>query len=472
MLERRGGILLPKDKKYYNIAKSLIKVTKNFIDDSNKTIKLFEEYNDYIVIPRFYPIKEDILDNTTEGKEIDICLKKGFEPRPRQKKIIEIFSKRNKGIIQMEPGTGKTVTAIAIVSSIKRKTLIIAHKDMLLEQWKKEFLNFTNLTEDNIGRLTTSNYKDILINKDIIISTPHVFMNLLKENNEEKKDFINHLELANIGILIVDECHANIGPEQFTKCSLFVPAKRVFGLSATPRRTDGLDDVLSYHLGEVFYIPPEEGELIKPAVNMVYLDFDVFRKNMYFFFNNKFMISRYYNKIGESEKYREILKKIILKEYEKGRNILVLGKNIKPLLDLASHCGLPKEVVGVFSSGAVRMKKHSDRVEMISDTKDLEESFKTKRVVFSTYSICRDGNNRIDLDCLIMQTPTSNPEQAIGRVLRKTGSKKEVTVYDFVDTGVKVGTRKVYELMAEKRKKMYKEFGWNLNIYREKEKEK
>jgi len=168
----------------------------------------------------------------------------------------------------------------------------------------------------------------------------------------------------------------------------------------------------------------------------------------------------------------EILKKIILKEYEKGRNILVLGKNIKPLLDLASHCGLPKEVVGVFSSGAVRMKKHSDRVEMISDTKDLEESFKTKRVVFSTYSICRDGNNRIDLDCLIMQTPTSNPEQAIGRVLRKTGSKKEVTVYDFVDTGVKVGTRKVYELMAEKRKKMYKEFGWNLNIYREKEKEK
>ena len=60
---------------------------------------------------------------------------------------------------------------------------------------------------------------------------------------------MNALENAGIGLMIVDEVHVGIGPETFSMSSLHINCKRTFGLSATPTRGDGNDDIIKYHLG-------------------------------------------------------------------------------------------------------------------------------------------------------------------------------------------------------------------------------
>jgi len=429
-LRRTSGIIIPKD--YLNIDEIKTDLTRTVInwDETTKQVKFYEELNTSdILIPRYYKkINDKIIDESDEGEIIDIESK--VIPRnERQRKAIDEFTKRNDGILRLEPGTGKTVIATSIISHYKRRTIIFAHKDKLLDQWKDELLKHTTIKESEIGRLSSQNYKECF-KKSIILSTPHIILYAISNN---KEDFLRELQNANIGILIIDECHVGIGPEQFSKSSIFIKSKRTYGLSATPYRSDGTSDLLDMHLGPVIYYPPEENELLKPLVFMTFLPFRVFKNSNYFMYGGKFQLSRYYTQMYKSDFYNNKVSQLIKKSFEKDRTILILGKNIKPLLTLAKACQLPKESVGIFIPGAVSNKTYKKMVLDVSDTLDLMESFYSKKIVFSTYGACRDGNNRKDLDMLVMSCPTTNPEQAVGRVLRQLEDKKQPIVIDLVD---------------------------------------
>jgi superfamily II DNA or RNA helicase len=214
--------------------------------------------------------------------------------------------------------------------------------------------------------------------------------------------------------------------------------KRVYGLSATPNRSDGNDDIIKWHLGDVVYFPPEIGELLKPIVYMIKFPFQIFSKNKsYLTWGGKFNLSRYHKQMIKSDNYFKNVNELLKKLYGQNRNILVLGTRKNSLLRLAKDISLNKDQIGFF----VPTSTKNDRLS-VSDTFNLKESFSTKRIVFSTYSACRDGNNRKDLDCLIMSTPTTNIDQAIGRILRILSDKKTPIVIDLIDTEGPIVTTK------------------------------
>ena len=485
MLVKTSGIVIPKTHSQYEMIRSELDRWMETWDGNSVNIKFYEENSNSILIPRYYPVRDKINDNSEEGVDIEIST--NIIPRnERQVTAIDLFLNDDKGILQLEPGSGKTVVAIAAISKIKKRTIIIAHKDKLLEQWKDAFIGnkekgvdaFTDLTDDDVGRLSTQNFEECF-QKKIILTTPHVIAYAVKRKNNL---FIQALKNAGIGMLIVDECHANIGPEQFSKCSLFLNCKRTYGLSATPSRGDGTDDIMTYHLGDVNYIPPEEGELLKPIVHMVYFPYNTFsREKKYLMWGGQFQLSRYYNQIYKSNEYNNTLAKWIVKAYKGGRVILVLGKNIKPLLKLAEVCELPRHDVGVFTPGALA-KKYTKQMEEITDTRDLDQAF-LRQVVFSNAQTCRDGNNRKEFDVLVMAVPTQNVEQAVGRILRVLDGKKQPIVIDPVDVdGPKVIARREKEVDGEilverinttwfvrsalKRLDQYKKQGWEVKTHK------
>lgn len=469
MLNRTSGIILPKTHpKFHEVESKLNRYVETW-DGGSQQIIFYEDLGDSILIPRFYPIGEDVRDDSFDGDDIDIQSK--VTPNSvRQAEAIKEFTNRPNGILQLEPGTGKTVIATCIVSHYKKRAIIFAHKDKLLDQWAQEFLTHTTLKPEDIGRLTSANYKECL-KKSVILCTPHV---VAYAANHDKKEFMDCIRNSGIGVLIVDECHVGVGPEQFSKSSIYVPAKRVYGLSATPSRSDGTDDILSYHLGEIKYFEPESNELLKPLVYMMYMPFGIYKAySKYFHFGGQFQLARYYTQMHKADKYNRALAGWINKAYNNGRIVLVLGKNIQPLLVLAKKCGLPKEDVGIFIPGAAQ-PKFRKLVEEVTDTFDLAEAFYKKRVVFSTYGACRDGNNRKDLNFLVMTCPTTNPEQAIGRILRKLEGKPQPIVIDAVDTqGPEVtsnddGVReKVKWFIRSSRKRLafYKKKDWQITSY-------
>ena len=55
------------------------------------------------------------------------------------------------------------------------------------------------------------------------------------------------------GFVVYDECH-HLGAETFSKALLNTNFKYTLGLSATPKRADGLTKVFQWQLGDICYL--------------------------------------------------------------------------------------------------------------------------------------------------------------------------------------------------------------------------
>ena len=461
-LIRKSGVILPTNHpQFESIERDL---NRNLVGFNQELYHLCfcKNIEEGILIPRFYPLPLDIIkDDIPSGQTIKI--ESNIVPRNiRQEKSIDFLTNNRNGILKLEPGTGKTVIAIAAISNIKKKTIIFVHKNSLRKQWTDEFLNFTNLKEEEISHLTTKTFEEDL-KKPIIIATVQGLCALLKKKDI---DFQKILNKSDIGVSIFDEVHTTIGPEQFTKASLSLNCKRVYGLSATPTRSDGLEDIIGYHLGKVTYFQPTKNELMKPKVFMIYFNFNIYSKHKrYLRWGGGFSTGRYYQQMHKSQEYNITVSKFIKKLYNQGRNILVLGVRKNALLTLASSIGVKPPDIGVFIPGSTS----EERLEY-SDTDDLTKAFLEKRIVFSTYLAGRDGNNRKSLDTLVMTVPTGNVEQAAGRILRTLEGKKVPYILDLIDIdGPPIksysdnsNTVPWFVKSSEKREELYEKMGWEI----------
>lgn len=471
MLKRYSGLVIPHNHPECSEIKQRLDRNIQEFNGGMSNIKFFEDIGEGILIPRHYPVKSDIQDFTMQGD--DIVINGNIVPRsPRQELAIRFLTTQRKGILKLEPGSGKTVMSIAAICKIKKRTIVFVHKKDLRDQWLGEILNFTDLEEDDVGILMSSNF-DKALKKPIILSTVQGFCSLL--NGKHKRDFRLALDNSGIGMAIFDECHVSVGPEKFSACSLNLNCYRVFGCSATPTRADGCDDIIRFHLGEVTYYPPEKDELLKPIVYMVYFPFEIYSKHRkYLHWGGNFNPAKYYQQMYKSSKYNSTVCTLISKLLAKDRNILVLGNRTTSLLTLAETSGVSPSEIGIFIPTAHGDKKHKKQLERVTDLFDLKAAFKTRQLVFSTYNACRDGNNRKSLDTLIMAIPTGNVEQAAGRVLRTLEGKQQPIVVDLVDTegpevwsavedGKKVGW---FMKGAETRIQFYNKMGWEIKEYR------
>lgn len=457
---KKGGLIIPKEYPEMDSLKQVLTYTGQGWDGEEVSFKMYEEMESGdVIIPRFFPIEDiEIVDKSCVGELINIQSK--IRPRSkRQKQCIDHLLKSRNTILKLETGCGKTVITIDAICKNSKKTIIFVNKDSLRKNWKDEFLLHTNITENNISYLNTKKFKEQL-KSPIIISTIQAFLACLK-----KEEFLEEFENSKIGVAVFDECHTTVGPEQFSKVSLNVNCYKIIGLSATPFRYD-CEDLLSWHLGEIQYFEPNEDDnLLKPNVFIYEIPFGIYsnyKSRMYIEWGGSFNYARYYKKLKDSKEYVNFIVSLIKRAYHAKRVTLVLGNNINTLLKFAEIANLPKEDVGIFIPGT----KPKQRLQY-SDIKDLDNAFKEKQIVFSTYQACRDGNNRKDLDCLIMTIPTSNVIQAGGRILRQLEGKPTPVIFDIVDTegpkrnsledNEKVG---LFVRSLQKRKIIYNNLEW------------
>jgi len=447
---RRGGIIIPnyyKDQSFYNKIKSrLIRRNKDYSTGSFVVVKFFLEHNENLLIPRFFPLEEEIenfeiIDNTSHGEDIDIYHK--IVPRNKtQKRAIEYLLSSERGILELEPGVGKTVITIFKIASIKKKTMILVHRDSLAEQWKgikdsdppQGILSFTNLQENDISRLSSSTFlKDL--EKPIIIATDQTFISLLKRNRNK---FIQSLKDANIGYFVGDEVHTTIGAPTFSECSIHIPSFNVNGLSATPYRYDGNGDIIEYHLGPVYSDEEAEGTM-DANVTVLLLDYqiDIPKRRIYLHWEGQFQRARYLNLIYKSKTFLSNIKGMLSK-LQRNRDLIVICERIK-LVDLLYNW------VSESSKSKFTGNAQLDKLNY--------------KVVFATPQKMRDGIDAPHKDCVIMTSPISNIKQLAGRVVRSKEGKKTPIIIDMVDYGCE-DIRKTFF----NRLKFYQTKKWNINF--------
>ena len=112
-----------------------------------------------LYLPRYYGIKnfgEPKINKLQSGESIDIDFIHSLKPKqlPIVDKFMETAQNIGGGIISVPCGYGKTVIALYIAAKLKVKTLVVVHKEFLLNQWKERIREF--IPDAKIGRLQSS----------------------------------------------------------------------------------------------------------------------------------------------------------------------------------------------------------------------------------------------------------------------------------------------------------------------------
>jgi len=437
-IKRTSGLIINKsDAALCQRIKNDLTITNRDFNDNIITNYYYVESENIIKVPRYFPIQNlvpgcVINDESMEGETIDI--NHNIVPRTESQKItINHMMNNDNSVIQLEPGAGKTVITIFVISERKKKSLILVHRESLADQWRDRFVSFTDLKNEDIALLTSKKFEENL-KAPIVISTVQTFLSLLTRKREE---FLIALNKANFGIFVGDECHVVNGAPTFSEASIHVPTKVNFGLSATPSRKDGSDKVIRYHLGEVFTDLSSEGTMSAKVI-IAGCDFgiDIPKRKGWLYWQGKFQRSRYLNFVEKSILFDLVIRQIMSKIEADNRHSLIVCERISLLDKLFTYL------------------KSEDKKMFISGDKNinLEAQF-----VFSTPGKIRDGVDAPWKDTLIMTSPISNIAQICGRIVRLHENKLTPVIFDIVDTGCKLIAN-----TCKKRIEYYEEKKWEI----------
>ena len=381
-------------------------------------------------------IKYKITDLRNEGNSLDTDFVGSL--RNQQKDAVSALISKENGILIAPTAFGKTVVAINLISVLKRNALIIVDKLQLISQWKEKLLSFSTLTEDDIGVYYTS--KKNLTNKVDIIS-----FKSLDSKEIDSKIFNNY------GIVIVDEVH-HVGATNYSKIINKFTSKRMYGLTATLKRSDKNEEIVKKIVGDVIYEAKEIKSAFTRYLHPIFTNFNV---NLDDYLGEKGKVD--YNKLLTSLYLDEDRNNLILENIEPlvgKRNILVLTERIEHGDILFSRLKekFPNEKIFFINGSMSTREKRIFKAQL-----DLLK-FEDKITIISTGKFIGEGFDLDRLDTLFVTMPIKwegTLQQYVGRLHRERSGKDEVNVYDFVDLKIGIFERMFNSRSAKYRKLFY-----------------
>ncbi len=358
-----------------------------------------------------------------------------------QQVAVSAMNDHDCGVLVAPPGSGKTVMACCIIGQWKLATVILVNRRTIADQWKERLLEFTSLDKNQLGELHGTK-KKLRFKVDIVM-----MQSLAKRDDIE-------LLFRNYSALIVDECH-HVPAVTFESIMNHCGARRVLGLTATPSRKDGLEKLLFQQCGPIRHVVSVEAD---PDLRRVgYLVETRFRPD---WGEGEYApLHEIWEELVSSETRNELIASLVVEAIQKNRRIVVLSdrrQHLECLTEVvrskvaSSDCTLESLV------GGLGKRDLKERFSRIRTALDKGESV----CIFATGSFLGEGFDMKELDTLFLAMPISFKGRLIqyaGRLHRKCEGKKEVQVFDFLDTHLPVAMS-----MYRKRKAAYREMGYEV----------
>ncbi len=176
-----------------------------------------------------------IEDQCCEGQPLDVT----FQGRLTavQRKAARSLRREDIGVLVAPPGVGKTVIGTFLIAARARNTLVLVHRQPLLDQWIAQLSMFLGIAPKTIGQVGAGKH------------TPTGRIDVAMIQSLVRSGRVDDL-VATYGHVIVDECH-HIPAASFERVLGEVKARYITGLTATPRRRDGLHPIIEMQLGPV-----------------------------------------------------------------------------------------------------------------------------------------------------------------------------------------------------------------------------
>ncbi len=359
---------------------------------------------------------------------------------PIQEKAVKKIKESDLGILMAPPGAGKTVMACKLIADRKVSTLILVHRQPLLEQWKERISSFLKIPVKEIGTLSGSKKK----------MTGKIDVGMLQTiaNLEDLSEIIEKYSQ-----IIIDECH-HIPAQTFEAILKQIPARYILGLSATPYRKDGLEKIMFLQCG------PIRHEILPSEVSALPKEVSIYETSLVF-----------PEGLGRQPPYHVLIHHLVQNE---ARNNLiatkvteVLEQNRFPLLvsDRKDHLELLQQLIKsmnpdvelVVLEGTLTNKQRKTAFERITEFKLANK----KIMIMATSSLIGEGFDLPALDTLIFATPLSFEGRLIqyaGRIHRESPNKASAQIIDFVDS-----YSAMFLKMYRGRINTYRKMGYKIN---------
>lgn len=425
-------------------------------------IYMGEDFEGYIKIPR--GMLEDIISacknagipyDIEEQREKGLPIRVSFngELRVQQNLAAQRLLAYDHGILSAATAFGKTVVCSYLIAERKVNTLILLESTDLISQWEEELGRFLTINEEppeyhtKTGRVKkrSSVIGKLKGGKDTMTGIVDIAMvgSLYKKGKFHEK-------LNSYGMVIMDECHhaASATAQEILKK---VNAKYVYGVSATPMRSDNLEKINYMLLGPVRhrYTALERAEaqgiehLVIPRYTRVVGTF------------SKKEINKAYNHICSNEmRNKQILEDIQIC-VKNGRTPVILTRFKEQARYLYEQSKNYADNVFVFYGDNTNKENELIRKQMKTVPND------RSLILIATGSKIGEGFDFPRLDTLMLAAPVSYEgrlEQYVGRLNRDYEGKQDVRVYDYIDSHIKV-----FDDMYLKRLRTYKKIGYHIS---------
>jgi superfamily II DNA or RNA helicase len=398
------------------MAKPFVQGAPKGVQNQTPSFPIYRESSKKFYVPRYFgeenfgPPKEISL---SEGDDISLAFAGSL--RENQVPVVNAYlnyvnsspSGSAAGLLELPCAYGKTILSLYICAQLHKKTLIIVHKEFLLNQWVERIQQF--LPGTRIGRIQ-GQIIDIE-DKDIVIA----MLQSLSQKEYPPSIF------ESFGLTIIDEVH-HISSEVFSRALFKLVTKYMLGLSATMNRKDGTTRVFKMFLGEVVYKGKRDEEHAVCVRGIEYnsaKDPDFIEVTLDFRGNVQY--STMISKLCCYNHRSEFILKVVRDMFDENPNqqIMILAHN-KNLLKYLHDAVKTREIAG----GSVGYYVGGMKEQALKETEG-------KRVVIATYSMAAEALDIKTLTTLIMATPKTDIEQAVGRILReKHGSPIVVDIID------------------------------------------
>lgn len=353
-----------------------------------------------------------------------------------QEEAVERGLKAKNGVLVAPCGSGKTQIGLAMCARLGLNTLWLTHTQELLKQSMDRAKRY--LDDVPMGTITNGKINAVT---GITFATVQT---MSKIDLSEFKDFWD--------VVIVDECHRCVGtPTQLTMFYRVVnslSARYKYGLTATPKRADGMEKAMYALLGPKFYeITKEQVKgntcplcILEPKQTGWEPDLDACL-NPDGTLNYTALIT---DCVENEDRNRIIANEINFAVAENGTT-LVLSERVHHLELLAEMCQ--------YKYGILSTAKKRYRQDLLQRLSNGEIS-----VLFATYAIAKEG---LDIPCLrnlVMASPVKDEitvTQSAGRVMRKYPDKECGCIWDFEDN------MRMLQKWLQKRMAIYKKVNNN-----------
>ncbi len=407
-------------------------------------IKCYEEDMTHIHLPRgVMEVLELVVRNAkshlplTDSRGIPSRTSLRFQGvlSPIQKDAVQRLLAHDQGVLVAPPGTGKTVMGCAVAARRGLPTLVLAHRKPILDQWRAQIADLLGLPPKEIGQIgggrdRRTGVVDLAMLQSLkALDAPEAFF-------------------GGYGLIIVDECH-HVPAVSFESCVKRAPVRYWLGLTATPYRRDGLQDIITMQCGPIRHTITARhiGTTADLALELIV------RETPFTFTGpDDVLIQQVFRTLVADEGRTAFIADDVLQALGAGRRCLVLSEWKEQCRGIAAQL-TNRGQAPMILDGSVKKKAQRAILSAIRGA-----PVAAGLLIIATGQYLGEGFDCPEIDTLFLAFPVSfrgKLVQYVGRAMRPHEGKTIVRVYDYVDSHVPILQR-----MHQRRLKTYRTLGF------------